>query len=117
MRVRRSWPRCARSSASKARCATTGAGATATPRGARRRRPDNSAPRAQEGEIVVDDKVQGKVIFANKELDDFVLLRSDGNPTYMLAVVVDDHDMGVTHIIRGGIISPTRPGRCISTRR
>ena len=55
----------------------------------------------QEGETVVDDKVQGKVIFANKELDDFVLLRSDGNPTYMLAVVVDDHDMGVTHIIRG----------------
>ena len=55
----------------------------------------------QEGETIVDDKVQGKVIFANKELDDFVLLRSDGNPTYMLAVVVDDHDMGVTHIIRG----------------
>jgi glutamyl-tRNA synthetase len=45
--------------------------------------------------------VQGKVVFANKELDDLVLLRSDGNPTYMLAVVVDDHDMGVTHIIRG----------------
>ena len=45
--------------------------------------------------------MQGKVIFANKDLDDLVLLRSDGNPTYMLAVVVDDHDMGVTHIIRG----------------
>jgi glutamyl-tRNA synthetase len=45
--------------------------------------------------------VQGKVVFANKELDDLVLLRSDGNPTYMLAVVVDDHDMGVTHVIRG----------------
>jgi glutamyl-tRNA synthetase len=55
----------------------------------------------QEGETVIDDKVQGKVVFANKELDDFVLLRSDGNPTYMLAVVVDDHDMDVTHIIRG----------------
>jgi glutamyl-tRNA synthetase len=55
----------------------------------------------QEGDTIVEDKVQGKVIFANKELDDFVLLRSDGNPTYMLAVVVDDHDMGVTHIIRG----------------
>ena len=55
----------------------------------------------QEGETIVDDKVQGKVTFANKELDDLVLLRSDGNPTYMLAVVVDDHDMGVTHIIRG----------------
>ncbi len=55
----------------------------------------------QEGETVIDDKVQGKVVFANKELDDLVLLRSDGNPTYMLAVVVDDHDMGVTHVIRG----------------
>jgi glutamyl-tRNA synthetase len=55
----------------------------------------------QDGETIVDDKVQGKVVFANKDLDDLVLLRSDGNPTYMLAVVVDDHDMGVTHIIRG----------------
>ena len=56
---------------------------------------------AQEGETVIDDKVQGKVTFANKDLDDLVLLRSDGNPTYMLAVVVDDHDMEVTHVIRG----------------
>jgi glutamyl-tRNA synthetase len=55
----------------------------------------------QDGETIVEDKVQGKVTFANKDLDDLVLLRSDGNPTYMLAVVVDDHDMGVTHIIRG----------------
>ena len=55
----------------------------------------------QEGETVIDDKVQGRVVFANKDLDDLVLLRSDGTPTYMLAVVVDDHDMGVTHIIRG----------------
>jgi glutamyl-tRNA synthetase len=55
----------------------------------------------QEGETVIDDLVQGKVTFANKDLDDLVLLRSDGNPTYMLAVVVDDHDAGVTHIIRG----------------
>ncbi len=54
-----------------------------------------------EGETIVDDKVQGRVVFANKELDDLVLLRSDGTPTYMLAVVVDDHDMGVTHIVRG----------------
>jgi len=53
------------------------------------------------GETVVDDKVQGRVTWQNENLDDFVLLRSDGNPTYMLAVVVDDHDMGVTHIIRG----------------
>ncbi len=56
---------------------------------------------AQEGETVIDDRVQGKVTFANKDLDDLVLLRSDGNPTYMLAVVVDDHDMAVTHVIRG----------------
>src|SRR5579863_7771956 len=55
----------------------------------------------QDGETIVDDKVQGKVTFPNKDLDDLVLLRSDGTPTYMLAVVVDDHDMGVTHIIRG----------------
>jgi glutamyl-tRNA synthetase len=55
----------------------------------------------QEGETVIDDAVQGKVVFANKDLDDLVLLRSDGNPTYMFAVVVDDHDMAVTNIIRG----------------
>jgi glutamyl-tRNA synthetase len=55
----------------------------------------------QDGETIVEDKVQGKVTFANKDLDDLVLLRSNGDPTYMLAVVVDDHDMGVTHIIRG----------------
>ncbi len=53
------------------------------------------------GETVVDDKVQGRVTWQNENLDDLVLLRSDGNPTYMLAVVVDDHDMNVTHIIRG----------------
>jgi glutamyl-tRNA synthetase len=53
------------------------------------------------GETVIDDAVQGRVAFPNKDLDDFVILRSDGTPTYMLAVVVDDHDMGVTHIIRG----------------
>ena len=55
----------------------------------------------QTGETIVDDKVQGKVTFSNSELDDLVLLRSNGDATYMLAVVVDDHDMGVTHIIRG----------------
>jgi glutamyl-tRNA synthetase len=53
------------------------------------------------GETVVEDQVQGRVTWQNENLDDFVLLRSDGNPTYMLAVVVDDHDTGVTHIIRG----------------
>ncbi|MFL6745287.1 MAG: glutamate--tRNA ligase [Sphingomicrobium sp.] len=57
------------------------------------------APR--EGETAIDDKVQGRVTVQNAEIDDFVLLRSDGTPTYMLAVVVDDHDMGVTHVIRG----------------
>ncbi|MBB6013005.1 glutamyl-tRNA synthetase [Aquamicrobium lusatiense] len=54
-----------------------------------------------EGETLVRDLVQGDVRFPNKDLDDFIILRSDGNPTYMHAVVVDDHDMGVTHIIRG----------------
>ncbi len=53
------------------------------------------------GETVIDDQVQGRVAWQNEHLDDLVLLRSDGTPTYMLAVVVDDHDMGVTHIIRG----------------
>jgi glutamyl-tRNA synthetase len=53
------------------------------------------------GETSVDDQVQGRVTWQNENLDDFVLLRSDGTPTYMLAVVVDDHDMGVTHVIRG----------------
>ena len=55
----------------------------------------------QEGETVIDDRVQGRVTVQNAEIDDFILLRSDGTPTYMLAVVVDDHDMGVTHVIRG----------------
>ena len=50
---------------------------------------------------MIDDHVQGRVTVQNAEIDDFVLLRSDGTPTYMLAVVVDDHDMGVTHVIRG----------------
>jgi glutamyl-tRNA synthetase len=55
----------------------------------------------QTGETVVEDEVQGRVVWQNENLDDLVLLRSDGNPTYMLAVVVDDHDMGITHVIRG----------------
>jgi glutamyl-tRNA synthetase len=53
------------------------------------------------GETVIEDRVQGRVAFPNADLDDFIILRSDGTPTYMHAVVVDDHDMGVTHIIRG----------------
>ena len=55
----------------------------------------------KEGATTIADRVQGNVTVQNAELDDFVLLRSDGTPTYMLAVVVDDHDMGVTHVIRG----------------
>ena len=55
----------------------------------------------QEGSTVIDDCVQGTVTTANDQLDDLIILRSDGTPTYMLSVVVDDHDMGVTHIIRG----------------
>jgi glutamyl-tRNA synthetase len=57
------------------------------------------APR--DGETVIEDQVQGDVRIANGQLDDLVMLRSDGTPTYMLSVVVDDHDMGVTHVIRG----------------
>jgi len=57
------------------------------------------APR--DGETVIDDQVQGRVVFQNKELDDLIILRSDGTPTYNLAVVVDDHDMDVTHVVRG----------------
>ncbi|MEZ5820185.1 MAG: glutamate--tRNA ligase [Bradyrhizobium sp.] len=55
----------------------------------------------QTGETVIEDQVQGRVVWQNENLDDLVLLRGDGTPTYMLAVVVDDHDMAVTHIIRG----------------
>ena len=55
----------------------------------------------QEGATVIADAVQGDVRIGNDQLDDMVLLRSDGTPVYMLAVVVDDHDMGVTHVIRG----------------
>jgi glutamyl-tRNA synthetase len=54
-----------------------------------------------EGDVTISDLVQGNVTVANAELDDMILLRSDGTPTYMLSVVVDDHDMGVTHVIRG----------------
>ncbi|WP_309664232.1 glutamate--tRNA ligase [Tabrizicola sp.] len=57
------------------------------------------APRT--GETVIVDEVQGRVVIKNETLDDMIVLRSDGTPTYMLAVVVDDHDMGVTHVIRG----------------
>ena len=56
---------------------------------------------AIEGETTIEDLVQGKVSVRNEEIDDYIILRADGTPTYMLAVVVDDHDMGCTHIIRG----------------
>ena len=55
----------------------------------------------QDGDTVIRDQVQGDVTISNRQLDDMILLRSDGTPVYMLAVVVDDHDMGVTHVIRG----------------
>ncbi len=55
----------------------------------------------QEGETVINDHAQGRVVIPNKDIDDLIILRSDGGPTYNLSVVVDDHDMGVTHIIRG----------------
>ncbi len=57
------------------------------------------APRT--GETIIEDQVQGRVVIRNETLDDMIVLRSDGTPVYMLAVVVDDHDMGVTHVIRG----------------
>lgn len=57
--------------------------------------------RIAEGETSISDRVQGDITWNNNELDDLVLLRADGTPTYMLAVVVDDHDMGVTHVVRG----------------
>jgi glutamyl-tRNA synthetase len=76
-----------------------------------RDRPEGDAPTGvapairfkapSEGETIIEDQVLGRVVFHNRELDDLIILRSDGTPTYNLAVVVDDHDMGVTHIIRG----------------
>jgi glutamyl-tRNA synthetase len=57
--------------------------------------------RAPDADVVNDDMIQGKVVIKGRDIDDLVLLRADGNPTYMLSVVVDDHDMGVTHVIRG----------------
>lgn len=76
-----------------------------------RDRPESEAPAGRsfavrlksprDGETVVDDQVKGAVTFQNAQLDDLIILRSDGTPTYNLAVVVDDHDMGVTHVIRG----------------
>jgi glutamyl-tRNA synthetase len=53
------------------------------------------------GETVIDDLVQGRIVIQNKDLDDLIILRSDANPTYNLSVVVDDHDMAISHVIRG----------------
>jgi len=55
----------------------------------------------QEGSLTINDKVQGSITIENKQLDDLILVRANGTPTYMLSVVVDDYDMGITHIIRG----------------
>jgi len=55
----------------------------------------------QEGETAIEDRVQGRVVVSNQQLDDLIILRSDGTPTYNFSVVVDDHDMGITHVIRG----------------
>jgi len=55
----------------------------------------------QEGETAIQDRVQGRVVVSNQQLDDLIILRSDGTPTYNFSVVVDDHDMGITHVIRG----------------
>src|SRR5215470_13221062 len=55
----------------------------------------------QEGETVIEDRVQGRVVVSNQQLDDLIILRGDGTPTYNFSVVVDDHDMGITHVIRG----------------
>ena len=55
----------------------------------------------QQGEVVVEDQVHGRTVFQNSELDDLIIARSDGNPTYNFCVVVDDMDMGITHVIRG----------------
>ncbi len=100
---RKSSPRCARRRAPRAAPASmTACGATAIPSEA----PAGMKPTIRlkaplTGETVIEDQVQGRVVWQNENLDDLVLLRGDGNPTYMLAVVVDDHDMGVTHVIRG----------------
>ncbi len=68
--------------------------------------PDEGAPyvvrfRVPDGKTVLDDEVQGRITWNNTDFDDLILLRADGTPVYMLAVIVDDHDMGVTHVIRG----------------
>ncbi len=93
------------------RNAQKAAGQTMRYDGRWRDRPETEAPAGapyvvrlkapQDGETVIVDQVLGEIRVQNKQLDDMVLLRSDGTPTYMLAVVVDDHDMGVTHVIRG----------------
>ena len=95
--------RCARRRAPRARPgSTTAAGAIAIhPTRRPGARPAIRIKAPLTGETVIEDQVQGRVSWQNENLDDFVLLRSDGTPTYMLAVVVDDHDMAVTHIIRG----------------
>jgi len=69
-----------------------------------------------EGEIVVDDLVKGRVVFQNAELDDFVVVRADGSPLYNFCVVVDDHDMGITHVIRGDDLLASTPRQVLLYR-
>jgi glutamyl-tRNA synthetase len=76
------------------RCRSRGTAPEGVPPVVRFRNPDS-------GEVVVDDQVRGRVVFDNRELDDLVLLRSDGVPTYNFSVVVDDMDMAITHVVRG----------------
>ena len=98
---RRSRPSASRRRPRADRRSSARPGATPTPRPGPTRPYVVRLRAPREGETVVDDVVQGRVTWKNETLDDLILLRSDGTPTYMLAVVVDDHDMGVTHVIRG----------------
>ena len=95
--------RCARRHApSAARCATTARWRDRDPKTAPQGVPPVIRLKApQTGETVIEDRVQGRVTVANEQLDDLIILRADGTPTYNLSVVVDDHDMGITHVIRG----------------
>src|SRR5205807_10012087 len=69
-----------------------------------------------EGETVIDDQVKGRVVFQNAELDDFIIVRSDGMPVYNFCVVVDDHDMRITHVIRGDDLLASTPRQVLLYR-
>ena len=101
--ARKSSTPCARSSrrARKSRATTAAAATARVPVAASGRTPVVRFANPEEGATVVEDVVHGQVTFQNKELDDLIIARSDGTPTYNFCVVVDDADMGVTHVIRG----------------